>query len=74
MHQIFSQGVSVISENKGSAQGGKSSAGRPDVDEKEILSRRITELERVVADYAQRYGLTDLARKTMVKVTANGAR
>lgn len=66
--------MSVISENKGSAQGDGFSAVRPDVDDAEILSQRITELERVVADYAQRYGFTDLARKTMVKVTANGAR
>ena len=66
--------MSAESENKGSAQGGKFSADRPDVDDREILSQRIIELERVVVDYAQRYGLTDLARKTMVKVTANGAR
>lgn len=66
--------MSVASENKGSAQESKFSAGRPDVDDREILSQRIIELERVIADYAQRYGLTDLARKTMVKVTANGAR
>lgn len=66
--------MSADSENKGSAQGGKLSAGRPDAVEKEILSQRITELEHVVADYAQRYGLTDLARKKMLKVTANEAR
>ncbi len=66
--------MSAESENKGSTRGGKFSAGKPDIDDKEILSQRVTELERVVADYAQRYGLTDLARKTMVKVTANGAR
>lgn len=66
--------MSTISEKKELAQCDEFFAARPDIDDKEILSRRITELERVVADYAQRYGLTDLARKTMVKVTANGAR
>lgn len=65
MHQIFSQHVNTISKNKKPEQG---------VDDTEILFQRIIELERAIADYAQRYGLTDLARKTMLKVTANEAR
>ena len=56
-----------MSENKGCAPGGELSAGKPDVDDREILSQRIMELERVVADYAQRYGLTDLARTVMAQ-------
>ena len=34
--------------------------------EVEALRRRVEELEKVVADYAARYGLTMLARKAMV--------
>lgn len=34
--------------------------------EVEALRRRVDELERVVADYAARFGLTEMARKAMV--------
>ncbi|MCQ0090530.1 hypothetical protein [Roseovarius sp. M141] len=61
-------------ENKKRIQNDKSSVVEPDVEDRAILSQRITELEHVVADYAQRYGLTDLARKTMVNVPANAVR
>ncbi len=70
MHQIFPQHVNTISKNKSLAQGEEFPAGRLGVDDKEILLQRITEVGRVVANYAQRYGLTNLARKTMLKVTA----
>jgi len=66
--------VSADPGNKGAAQDGKSSAVRLGVDENRILSQRVTDLEHVVADYAQRYGLTELARKTMLKMNVNEAR
>ena len=34
--------------------------------EVEALGRRVEELEKVLADYAHRYGLTEMARKAMV--------
>ncbi len=47
--------MNTISKNKSPAQGDEFPADRLGVDDKEILFQRITELERVVADYAQRY-------------------
>ncbi len=63
------KGDGVETAETARAPGDESSAARPDVDDNEILSQRIAELEHVIADYAQRYGLTDLARKKMVDTT-----
>lgn len=35
--------------------------------ETEALRRRIEDLEKVIAEYAERYGLTEPARKVMVE-------
>lgn len=35
--------------------------------EVEALRRRVDELEKVIADYVEKYGLTEAARKAMVR-------
>lgn len=41
----------------------KVTSSNPEV---EALRRRVEELERVIANYVERYGLTELARKAMI--------
>lgn len=41
----------------------KVTSSNPEV---EALRRRVEELEKVIASYVERYGLTELARKAMI--------
>lgn len=47
----------------------RAAASRAERAEIAALEARVLELERVVADYAERYGLTERARGAMIGVT-----